>query len=420
MANNRSRIEFTGSQGNKLSGLLESPDGDIRGWVLFAHCFTCGKDIAAASRISRALGARGFAVLRFDFTGLGSSDGDFANTNFSSNVDDLVQASNYLRDHHHAPSLLIGHSLGGTAILKAALEIPEARGVVTIGSPANAVHVEKLFRRSLDTINTEGEATVSLAGREFRIKKQFVDDIRDQAETSVGSLNKALLILHSPVDTIVSIDQAQKLYKHAQHPKSFISLDDADHLLSKTADAEYAAETITAWASRFLPEQNKPTSIPFAQPIPVEPSIQVQPGKIVVSERDGKFSQNVFSDTHHWIADEPLNVGGQDKGPDPYEHLLAALGTCTSMTIRMYADRKEWPLQSVQIELAHTRDHIKDCQECETKPMQVDTISRRIELTGNLTEHQRQRLMAIADKCPVHKTLSGQLNIVSRSAMLSA
>jgi len=293
---NRVKVEFPGSQGENLSGLLELPDTDPASFVLFAHCFTCGKDIAAASRIAKELVTLGFAVLRFDFTGLGNSDGDFANTNFSSNVQDLVLAAGYLRDQYKAPGLLIGHSLGGTAILKAAHEIPECKGVVTIGSPAGADHVSKQFVCDIDTIERDGEATVQLAGRSFLVKKQFVDDIRENKDTNVNTLRKALLVLHSPIDSIVPIEQAEKIFVAAKHPKSFVSLDDADHLLSKKPDAQYAAKTIAAWASRYVSEQS---------------AAQVQKlsnGHVLVSERDHRFAQDVHSDSHHWIADEPSSV----------------------------------------------------------------------------------------------------------------
>ncbi len=393
----RVKIEFPGSQGENLSGLLEVPDNIPVAYVLFAHCFTCGKDIAAASRIARELVALGFAVLRFDFTGIGNSDGDFANTNFSSNVEDLVCAANYLRDHHQAPRLLIGHSLGGTAILKAAHEIPESTGVVTIGSPSDAEHVGKQFVTDMDTIEREGEAVVALAGRSFLVKKQFIDDIRQNKNTGVQNLRKALLVLHSPIDSIVPITQAEKIFVAAKHPKSFVSLDDADHLLGKKQDAQYAAKTIAAWASRYVID-HRPTTNP-----------KVTSGNVVVAERDKKFAQDIHSDHHHWIADEPSSVGGTNFGPDPYEHLLAALGSCTTMTMRMYAERKNWPVENISVELNHARDHGKDCVECDEAHQKIDVINRKISITGPLDDEQRSRMLSIADKCPVHRTLHNKL-----------
>ena len=400
----RSKLQFEGSQGAELAGLLESPDAEPLAYVLFAHCFTCTKDVVAASRISRALVSKGYAVMRFDFTGLGGSDGDFANTNFSSNVQDLILAADYLRTHHKAPRLLIGHSLGGTAILKAAHAIPESKGVVTIGSPADAEHVAKQFVCDLDVIERDGEAEVSLAGRAFKIRKQFVDDIRENKDTHVKDLRKALLVLHSPIDQTVSIAQAEKIFVAAKHPKSFISLDDADHLLRKKSDAEYVANTITGWASRYVLENASPV---------VE---KVERGHVLVTERDGKFAQTVLSDDHQWVADEPSAVGGGNLGPDPYEHLLAALGTCTVMTLRMYANRKQWPVERVSVDLDHSREHGEDCMQCDETHKQIDVINRSVTVTGNLTDEQKSRMMEIADKCPVHRTLHNKLVINTEAA----
>ncbi len=399
---NRLKLEFTGSQGDLLAGLLESPDSDPISYVLFAHCFTCGKDIAAASRISRALVTRGFAVMRFDFTGLGSSDGDFANTNFSSNVQDLVLAADYLREHYQAPGLLIGHSLGGTAVLKAAHSIPESAGVVTIGSPSDAAHVGKQFVCDLDAIERDGEADVSLAGRKFTIKKQFIEDIRENKDMQAGDLRKALLVLHSPIDSTVSIEQAEKIFVSAKHPKSFVSLDNADHLLTKKQDAEYVATTIAGWATRYVLNAES-----------AAPTRKVAGGHLLVSERDRKFSQTVQSDDHHWIVDEPSSVGGSNLGPDPYEQLLSALGSCTAMTMRMYANRKKWPVEHISIELDHSRDHGADCAECDDEHTQIDVITRSISITGDLDDAQRSRIMEIADKCPVHRTMHNKLVVKS-------
>jgi len=396
---NRSKFQFEGSTGEKLAGLLETPDQPPIATALFAHCFTCGKDIAAASRIARELVKRGYAVMRFDFTGLGSSDGDFANTNFTSNVEDLVAAATHLRDAGMPPTLLIGHSLGGTAVLTAAHQVPECKGVVTIGSPADAQHVSHQFECDIATIEANGEAEVNLAGRKFLIKKQFLDDINRSNIDHIGRLKTAFLVMHSPVDTTVNIKEAERIYHAAHHPKSFVSLDDASHLLSKASDAEYVAEVIAAWALRLVK-----TADPEARPT-------VAAGELTVSERNQKFMLDVFSDTHHWIADEPTKSGGNNAGPDPYEHLLASVGTCTAMTIRMYAGRKEWPLENAEVTLRHNREHLTDCADCGDKPVQLDIIDRDIKLHGDLTEEQRARLMEIADKCPVHRTLSGKLEI---------
>jgi putative redox protein len=394
----KNKVEFV-SNGVTLRGMLESPDQNISSYALFAHCFTCGKDIAAASRIARALTAKGIAVLRFDFTGLGNSDGDFSNTNYSSSVGDLKAAADFLKQNYQAPSLLIGHSLGGAAVLSVAHQLPEVKAIATIGAPHEAQHVVHNFAANLDTINQEGAAEVILGFRKFVIKKQFIDDVK-QTESKIGSLKKALLVMHSPLDSTVKISEAEKIYKEAKHPKSFVSLDSADHLVSNKNDAEYIAATIAAWASRYI----EPT-------IEETPSQIIQKGHIYVEEKDHKFSQNVFSDSHHWLADEPLSVGGANTGPDPYEHLLAALGTCTSMTIRMYADRKKWPLSNVGINLHHERSYNKDCQHCDEAPQQIDYLNREITLEGELSDEQRDKLLEIADKCPVHKTLHSHLMV---------
>jgi len=392
----KSKVEFV-SNGVTLRGMLESPDHNISSYALFAHCFTCGKDIAAASRISRALTAKGIAVLRFDFTGLGNSDGDFSNTNYSTNVGDLKAASDFLKQNYQAPSLLIGHSLGGAAVLSVAHQLPDVKAIATIGAPHEAQHVVHNFATNLDTINQQGAAEVTLGHRKFIIKKQFVDDVQ-QTESKIGSLKKALLVMHSPLDNTVKIAEAEKIYKEAKHPKSFISLDGADHLVTNKDDAEYIAVTIAAWASRYVEPAIEET-----------PSKKVQKGCVYVEEKDHKFSQHVFSDSHHWLADEPVSVGGANTGPDPYEHLLAALGTCTSMTIRMYADRKKWPLSNIEINLHHERSYNKDCQGCDDAPQQIDYLNREITLQGELSDEQRDKLLEIADKCPVHKTLHSHL-----------
>lgn len=403
----RDKVQFTGGIDAALAGLVELPDTPPLAYALFAHCFTCGKDIVAASRISRALVKRGYGVMRFDFTGIGHSEGDFAMTNFSSNVQDLIKAADFLRTHYEAPTLMVGHSLGGTATLRAALSIPECRGVVTIGSPADAQHVEHQFQTDVDTIEKEGSAEVQLAGRPFTIQKQFLDDIRSTSVEDIRAFKPDLLVMHSPTDSVVDIRQAEHIYTAATHPKSFVSLDKADHLLTRATDAEYVANVISAWATRFVS-----TDIQDAPP-------SVAKGEVLVTERDHTFQLNVYSDKHQWLADEPSTVGGKDQGPDPYEHLLAAVGTCTAMTIRMYANRKQWPLTDVSVQLRHSREHFTDCEGCEESPQKLDRIARDIQFFGDLTLEQRQRLMEIADRCPVHRTLTGQLDISSREVVAS-
>ena len=395
----RTKVEFE-SQGQTLAGLLETPDQAIRAYVLFAHCFTCVKDIAAASRISRFLVQHGFAVLRFDFTGLGNSDGDFANTNFSSNTEDLLSAAHFLQQNYQAPELLIGHSLGGAAVLAMASQLPDVKAVVTIGAPFEASHVLHNFNAHLETIETDGQATVSLGPREFTVKKQFLDDLRNQTTDHIKHLNKALLVLHSPVDLTVDIADAEKIYKAAKHPKSFVSLDTADHLLSKAIDSEYVAQTISGWASRYIP-------------IPKKDKRALTSGHVLVAELDHKFQQEIFTDNHSWFADEPIKMGGQNSGPDPYEHLLAALGACTAMTIRMYANLKKLPLEHVEVSLSHERNYLEDASKADATDSKIEALIRKVQLIGPLSDAEKTRLLEIADRCPVHKTLHNNPHVVT-------
>jgi len=400
----RQKVNFEGHDGETLAGLLELPDAQPRACAIFAHCFTCSKDIAAASRISRALTQHGIAVLRFDFTGLGNSDGDFSNTNFSSNVADLLQAANFLQSTYQAPALLIGHSLGGAAVLVAASQLSSVRAVVTIGAPASAKHVEHLFSDSKDAIYEHDEQPVSLGGRQFNIKKQFLQDLDQYSSTDhIRDLGKALLIFHSPVDNVVSIDEASRIYGAARHPKSFVSLDKADHLLSARADSDYVAAVVSAWVGKFVPDLDD-TSSDAPQP---------GKGEVLIQEADKKFARQIHTNTHSFLADEPRKVGGADTGPDPYELLLSGLGACTSMTIRMYANHKKIPLEDVNITLRHSREHASDCEDCDGKENLLDVIERDIQLVGDLDEKTRARLMEIADRCPVHRTLDNEISIRS-------
>lgn len=401
------RFQFTGEGGHQLAAALELPDGEPTAYALFAHCFTCGKDTLAAKRISVALAAKGIAVLRFDFTGLGSSEGDFANSTFSSNVADLVRAADHLRQAHRAPSILIGHSLGGAAMLAAAGRIPEARAVATIAAPSDPAHVTGFFSEHVDRIRTEGEVEVSLAGRPFRIRREFLDDIAEQELLKdVTGLHKALLILQSPVDDTVGIDNATRLFVAARHPKSFVSLDHADHLLTRPADALYAAELIAAWASRYV-EAASPAKMAELPEVP---------RKVVVQEtRKSKFNQTITVGPHHLVADEPVAAGGADAGPGPYDLLLAGLGACTSMTMRLYADRKLLPVDRITVTLKHSKIHASDCAECETREGMLDQIERDIAIAGALDAEQRKKLMEIADKCPVHRTLTSEIRIVTKA-----
>lgn len=398
-------VTFEGSAGAPLAATLELPSGPPRGWALFAHCFTCGKDSVATSRISRALAKTGIAVLRFDFTGLGRSKGDFSATGFSSNVDDLVCAAEYLRKNHGDPSLLIGHSFGGAAVLAAAHRITGIRAVVTIAAPADTAHIVKLIGPAVDEIQHSGDAQVSLGGRTFRIRRSFLDDVGAQPQHDrIRDLGAGLLVLHSPTDEVVSIDNAREIFESARHPKSFIALEDADHLLTNRADADYAAGVIASWAARYLPPHDPGLDVP-----------RTDEGVVLVTESgsvsgSGRLTQRITAGRHELVADEPRPMG-EDAGPTPYDLLLSGLGACTSMTLRLYADRKGWPLTRVTVELKHSRLHARDCEECETASGMVDRIERTIRLDGELSDEQRARLMDIADKCPVHRTLVSEINI---------
>ena len=400
------RLRFPGAHGHDLAARLESPLTTPSAYALFAHCFTCSKDLKAAGWISRALVQRGIAVLRFDFTGVGESEGDFAGTDFSSNVEDLVAAADFLRREREAPSLLVGHSLGGCAVLPAATRIPEVRAVATIAAPSDTEHLRDTLVRLSPELEAKGEAEIDLGGgRPFRIRRELLDNLaEDHLQEVLGNLHKALLILHSPVDNVVGIENAQRLYLMAKHPKSFVSLDNADHLLTDERDARYAGDVIAVWAERYLEG--------------VTPEVERLPevgraGEVVVTGGEG-FVQEIVARSHRLVADEPTEVGGTDQGPTPYDLLLGALGACTSMTLRLYANHKKLPLERVRVRLRHAKIHAVDCAHCEEKTGKIDRIEREIEVLGPLTEEQRLRLLEIADKCPVHRTLESEIEVVNR------
>ncbi len=397
------KVTFPGASGAILAGRIDRPVGDPAAYALFAHCFTCSKDVFAAARISSALAARGIGVLRFDFTGLGHSGGEFAHTNFSSNVADLLSAAEFLGAQEKAPTILIGHSLGGAAVLAAAPRLRDARAVVTINAPSRPAHVLALLEGGRDAIEREGEAVVSIGGRRFTITRDFIRDVSEQALLDgVHGMRKALLVFHAPRDSVVGIENAGHIFQAALHPKSFISLDDADHLLSRREDAVYVADVIGAWASRYV-----------AMPAESE----IAPGTVLVAEPgQGRFPQSVTGGRHRLRADEPRSQGGDDVGPGPYDYLLAALGACTSMTIRLYAERKGIPLRHVAVRLRHSRIHASDCAECETRGGRIDRIERDVKLLGEFDQETETRLMEIADRCPVHRTLSGEVVIDTRKA----
>ena len=400
------KVTFTGSQGADLAAKLELPDGEPTAYALFAHCFTCSKDIFAAARIAGQLAKRGIAVLRFDFTGLGKSDGEFANTNFSSNVEDLLLAARFLEENYQAPQVLIGHSLGGAAVLAAAGDLPKVRAVATIGAPADAEHVIHNFGAKIDEIDETGEAEVTLGGRNFNIKKQFLDDVRGQSLTEkIGAMKNALIVFHAPLDATVGIDNAGIIFGAAKHPKSFISLDRADHLLSGREDAIYVADVLTSWAARFLDT----TSSAKAEPLPEGIARIAETG-------NGKFQQKVSVGSHTMTADEPQSVGGLDSGPTPYDFLGIALGTCTAMTLRMYANHKGMELGNISVDVSHAKVHAQDCADCgEGKEGRIDRFERRIAVADTeLDETLRDKLIEIAGKCPVHRTLEASSAVVTK------
>ncbi len=396
-------VTFENRNGEMLSGILDLPTEEPVAYALFAHCFTCSKNLRAASNIARALNDERIAVLRFDFTGLGQSEGEFADTNFSSNVDDLLAAVDFLDRKHGDVSILIGHSLGGTAVLQAARQVETAVAVATIGSPAEPAHVAKMFAGHEDSLRERGEAEVDLGGRPFLVKQQFVDDLdKHDVPGTIGRLRKALLVMHAPLDNIVEIDNASALFVAAKHPKSFVSLDNADHLLSNDDDSRYAGQVLAAWASRYLPHADH--GEPF----------RVAAGEVVARTYTDGFKTDVKSGRHTLVADEPRSVGGTNAGPSPYDLLSASLATCTSMTLHMYAAHKKLDLESVTVRVKHGKIHAVDCEDCESDSGRIDEFQRSISLQGDLSDQQRQRILEIADRCPVHRTLEGEIKVRSK------
>lgn len=396
------KLEFENKSGQKLSARLDLPlAGKPVAYALFAHCFTCSKNLKAIAHISRALTREGVAVMRFDFTGLGESEGDFGETNFSSNVGDLITAAQFMDANFEAPKILIGHSFGGAAVLQAAAKIPSSVAVVTIAAPADPGHVKHALGSSQDTIERRGEAEVNLAGRTFKIKKQFLDDLEFvNMQETLRHLNRALLILHSPIDDIVGIENAAQIFQAARHPKSFISLDKADHLLSNLRDSRYVGNLIAAWSLKYL----NGSRTEAAESGAVDEYVVTRTGP-------SGYLTDIMVNNHNLIADEPLDVGGTNLGPSPFEYLTSALGACTSMTLRMYADRKQWPLESINVKLKHKKIAANECESCETRQSMIDQFDREIELEGPLDDGQKKRLLQIADRCPVHRTLKSEIII---------
>ena len=397
------KVSFTNKKGQQLAGRLELPmDRKPHNYAIFAHCFTCTKNLMAVKNVGRALTNAGFGVLRFDFTGLGESEGDFENTNFSGNVNDLVEAAEFLERDYMAPTLLVGHSLGGAAAIFAAEKIESIQAVAVINSPSDPSHVMHLLKESKAEINERGKAKVNLGGIDFTIKKQFLDDLKNKPLTQiVKTFGKAILILHSPQDKTVEIKNAEEIYKAAHHPKSFVSLDGVDHLLSKKEDSRYVGMVIAGWASRYVD-------------IPPQEEV-ITKSKVAASlDNDEKFTTYLKLGDHNFIADEPTNFGGNNFGPSPYEFLSAGLAACTAMTIQMYARRKNWEVENVGVHINYSREHAVDCEFCEDASAKIDTFTREIKLEGNLSEVQKNKLLEIADKCPVHKTLHSKTQVITR------
>ncbi|PXB00044.1 osmotically inducible protein C [Nostoc sp. 3335mG] len=389
------KISFENADGTALAGTIDLPPGTPRAFALFAHCFSCSSQSHAAKRIAGALTSHGIATLRFDFTGLGASEGAFADSHFAANVEDLIQAAEYLSSTWQAPELLIGHSLGGAAVIAAAGGLASVKAVVTIGAPFDPAHVLHQFGSRIDEIERAGEADVTIAGRTFTVRRDFLEAARGQdQEQRLADLNRALLVMHAPTDEIVGIDNARAIFEAARHPKSFLSLESADHLLTARRDGDYVATMIAAWAERYLAPAD-------------DASIDVG-GTVRIQSTDGKFLQDVVAGRHRFIADEPARLGGRDAGPTPYDLLLASLGTCTAMTIKMFATRQAIPLEQVRIGLRHDRIHGEDCGAGQKR---IERITREIALTGPMSAEQRARLIEIADRCPVHHSLQGELRI---------
>lgn len=402
------RLSFPSADGHLLDARLELPDAPNGQYAIFAHCFTCSKDGKAATYLSRALAEHGFGVLRFDFTGLGGSEGDFGNAGFSANMEDLRAAAHWLSANHGPVSLMVGHSLGGAAVLGVAGSIDECRAVATLGAPFDPAHVRKQFADHLGLIERDGEARVSIAGRPFRLTRRFLDDLDGQPQARrIAALRRPLLVMHSPTDTVVDVDNARRIFEAARHPKSFVSLDDADHLLTRREDARYAAAVLAAWAARYVGRGLATDAREAGDDVPE--------GWVRVGERGtGRFTSTVTGGRHTILADEPVDVGGDDLGLTPYQLLQAALGACTVMTLRMVAERRGWPLARAAVDLHHEKIHAADCADCETREGRIDRIERVLHLEGELTDEQRQALLALADRCPVHRTLHSEISIVSR------
>lgn len=391
-------FDFDCADGRRVRARLDRPDGQVRAYALFAHCFTCGKDNLAATRISRALAAEGVATLRLDFAGIGEKGVAAMPHGFTVDVGDLVAAGAYMTRRGCAPGLLVGHSLGGAAAIAAAGEIASVRAVATIGAPFDVAHVLHLLGPGAETLKPGERHEVSVGGRPVSVGAGFADDLRMQDQkTRLATLKRALLVLHSPLDQIVGIEESAGIFQAAKHPKSFVSLDSADHLLSNPKDAAYAANVIAVWASRYLDVMEAEVTTPPAD------------GVVRVAETGaGKFQVRVEAGGAVLMADEPVSVGGLASGPTPYELVAAGLGACTVMTLRLYADRKGLPLERASVEVRHVR---------QAGQTPADLFERVLTLEGALTSEQRERMFEIADKCPVHRTLEAGARVITRATL---
>lgn len=393
-------LQIKNRNGENLSAhLVMPPDGKVSNIAVFAHCFTCSSNLAIVKNISNELTTKGIAVLNFDFTGLGHSEGDFSETNFSNNISDLEDINTWLTQNYVAPSILIGHSLGGAAAIIAANRLLNIQAVISIAAPSYARHVTKHFGNLEETIERKGYALVAIGGRPFTIKKQFIDDLETHSlEDEVAKLQRPLLILHSPQDKIVAIENAAALYHKAKHPKSFISLNGADHLLTDKEDALYVADVIGSWVKRYVPVTKD-----------VTPDKKDTMGEqvLVYHETDVPYTNHIYTSSHHVYGDEPIDFGGNDLGLSPYELLVASIGSCTALTIKLYAQRSKWDLKEVYVYLTYAKKHAVELNLDIEDMGKLDHITKKIKLIGNLTEEQQAKLKEIASKCPVHKTVSG-------------
>ena len=399
---NTVRLEIKNRKGLKLQAYLELPANQKPNhFAIFAHCFSCNSNFNAVKNISRSLSNHGFGVLRFDFTGLGKSEGEFAESHFSANVEDLLDVSNYLEKHHKAPSLLVGHSLGGAAVIVAASKLKNIKAVATVGAPANVNHVTHLFSHAIADVPEKGDVEVQISGRPFKINQDFVNDFsKTDLPKIIKNLRKPILVMHAPFDKTVGVENAHQIYHNAIHPKSFISLDNADHLLSKPADSIYVGNMIGSWVERYIePEENKMITTEGEQLV----------GHLNLLEDN--FTTSIQTKKHSFIADEPISIGGDDFGPSPYDFLSAGLAACTVMTLKLYAERKKWDLHEVFVYITYSKKHSDDLDIDVDKPTRFDHLNKKLKFVGNLDEKQIQRLKEIASKCPVHKTLQNKVII---------